>query len=372
MIIAISMKYTLAFADPYFASKDGEMIWDKGSGLVWLRCSVGQRWNGRTCSGAAQEFNFDDALALARKMRETNGLRENSTWTIPSIKDLTGLISCSNGSTYRQEKINGGKTTLWHTCPDDAVAPVIDPGAFPNIVSGWYWSSTEDQGNPARGWSLYTDNGMVMVNFKSFGRYAILLVRRGTLSETDAQNEFPVQIPDPKPLWDSLLKIRSLESAERDAAQQKRLVSEEKEERRRQAAAEAAERRREANERTVLISKGPQQLYLLAGQAQRGISAEIAGRYFSATTLYEKIVEFFPKSEYAVKATDQLTAMSRSEREQAANIRSAEAQREADRNASSRSQCFSQVRTCEASCRSSYSRASTVNYCIENCQRSCN
>jgi len=141
-------------------------------------------------------------------------------------------------------------------------------------------------------------------------------------------------------------------------------------------AAEAAAQRAQQQ---AVKSKGPQQLYLLAGQAQRGKSTQINGKSYSATELYESIVENFPQSDYAVKATDQLNAMARSNQQSnaardaaAASERAAAAQRDADRNSSNRAACFSQVNSCQANCRASSMSYSSIQYCVSSCQRTCN
>lgn len=164
------------------------------------------------------------------------------------------------------------------------------------------------------------------------------------------------------------------EQGKRDA-EKARIAAAEKAEAERQ----ETERKRAAIARSValkkLIAGGAQSLYLQAGKAQRSGSVDVNGVNFYASELYELLIEKFPSSDYAVKATDQLTAMGRSDR-QASAVRdaantTANAQRDADRNSSNRASCFSEVRSCEAGC----SRNDTVgsrNYCIRGCQRTCN
>jgi hypothetical protein len=116
------------------------------------------------------------------------------------------------------------------------------------------------------------------------------------------------------------------------------------------------------------VSSGAQALYLQAGKAQRAGSVTVNGVSFGATELYDLIVDKFPSSDYAVKASDQLTAMGRTEQQTSATREAAQAQRDADSNASSRAACSSSVRSCEASCKTAPYYAS----CIQSCQRSCN
>ena len=164
------------------------------------------------------------------------------------------------------------------------------------------------------------------------------------------------------------------EQNKRDA-EKERIASAEKAEAQRQ----EMERKRAEAARVAALKKlvagGAQSLYLQAGKAQRSGRVDVSGVSFYASELYELLIEKFPSSDYAVKATDQLNAMDRSERQAsatrdaaAASERAANAQRDADRNSSGRAACFSQVRSCEARC----SESSNRGVCIQMCQRTCN
>ena len=65
--VVVGLLSTVAQAAPFYASKDGSMVWDEATGLVWARCSLGQTWTGRTCAGDASQHSFDDAQAAARR-----------------------------------------------------------------------------------------------------------------------------------------------------------------------------------------------------------------------------------------------------------------------------------------------------------------
>ncbi len=67
----------------------GTEVHDKSSGLVWQRCSMGQTWDGTTCSGEASKLEWLPALQQAKQLG--NGYR------LPSIKELQSLVeySCS-------------------------------------------------------------------------------------------------------------------------------------------------------------------------------------------------------------------------------------------------------------------------------------
>ncbi len=91
--ILLSLAALHAQATPFFASKDGSMIWDQATGLVWMRCSLGQKWDGKTCAGEAEKYNFDSAQASA-KQTSFGGIND---WIVPPIRQLAGLMGCSTG-----------------------------------------------------------------------------------------------------------------------------------------------------------------------------------------------------------------------------------------------------------------------------------
>ena len=113
-----------------------------------------------------------------------------------------------------------------------------------------------------------------------------------------------------------------------------------------------------------MVSEGAAPLYLKAGKAQCNGSITVNDVNFNAEFLYGLIIDKFPNSEYAIKATDQLNAQQRTEKQ-------ADAVRDANNAASSRAACFSQVRQCEARCDDIMPNAGTRALCRRDCQQSC-
>jgi hypothetical protein len=124
----------------YQLQANGVEVKDTKTGLVWQRCSVGQAWNGRTCSGEAKTFNFDQAQALT-----TRG------WRVPSKDELSSLIVKSG-------------------------IPTIDAEAFPATLPSAFWTSTLTAGYASLAWDVYFLNGSVGGSNRSYG-YHVRLVR---------------------------------------------------------------------------------------------------------------------------------------------------------------------------------------------------
>jgi hypothetical protein len=322
-----------SFAGPYFPSKDGSMILDKATNLVWQRCSVSQVWNGTTCTGTAEKFHFEKVDKLT-----TEG------WRVPTVRELASLIWCSSGQMKSSDNPRDGGAAIANSCDGNFSRPTINTVAFP-VTSGNYWSSSSDKGDPRGAWYVgFNYGGVDNINYYyNNAHYAVRLVRASQLVGSEATLEFPLDIDEAKRI------------AEAKRAKEERISNIKRQEEERKAKAQRA-----AAENSLLAS-GAQALYLQAGKAQRSGSVSIGGVSFSASELYEMIVEKFPTSEYAVKATDQLTAMTRSNREQSATRSAAEM---TDFNSKQRA-----YEACRVEMNSCYARTNGKGNCYRDCER---
>jgi hypothetical protein len=100
-------------------------------------------------------------------------------------------------------------------------------------------------------------------------------------------------------------------------------------------------------------SKSPQQLYLEAGKLERN------GDSYKSKMIYNYIVDTFPNSDFAVKASDKLTGASRAENE-ASNRRS-----------QSRQECENNKNACLAGCGTYISGAQDHNLAVYQCNDKC-
>jgi hypothetical protein len=131
-----------------------------------------------------------------------------------------------------------------------------------------------------------------------------------------------------------------------------------------QAAYESRVRAEKSKFQSILNSKNPQEMYLAAGIYDRN------GYSNKANEIYEAIISRFSSSNWAVKASDQLSATKRlNDAESAANQRQYSQQRaNEDASRKSRSDCAYRISKCEDSCGSGNGRFQ----CTQGCKSICN
>jgi hypothetical protein len=131
-----------------FLARD-HLIIDLQSGVEWMRCSVGQRWNGSNCVGDIIRLNHGDvakAIVLANEQLGGN-------WRLPSRSELEGLV-CA-------------------VCADVK----IDSKNFPQTMAEPYWTG-EVNGFAARHfWSVNFMTGHTYGRFFPQQELAVRLLR---------------------------------------------------------------------------------------------------------------------------------------------------------------------------------------------------
>lgn len=160
---------------PYVVSVDGQEVTDTSSGLVWRRCTEGARWDGSTCSGLAETYNFSDALGRVGKAK---GSLNKSPTTGPSNSAADGKNSQpSDGTAWRLPTVYELSSITDRRYNN----PTIDPGAFPNTPAHWYWTSTFDTNNPSYIWIISFYSGYAS-NIGPYNKGQVRLVRNSERS----------------------------------------------------------------------------------------------------------------------------------------------------------------------------------------------
>tara|TARA_B100001093_G_scaffold446077_1_gene450075 strand:- start:817 stop:1392 length:576 start_codon:yes stop_codon:yes gene_type:complete len=132
----------------HFMVRD-HLVIDLQHGVEWMRCSVGQIWNGTDCEGAAVQLTQED---VARAIVIANA-QLGPGWRLPSRAELEGLV-CK------------------------ACAPVkIEFDSFPNTLREPYWTGEVNGFAPRHIWTVNFMTGHTYGRFFPTQEVLVRLVR---------------------------------------------------------------------------------------------------------------------------------------------------------------------------------------------------
>ncbi|MDF1576899.1 MAG: DUF1566 domain-containing protein [Desulfobulbales bacterium] len=150
---------TAAFID----NNDGTVT-DTRTGLIWMRCTLGQSWNGSDCAtGVAETYTWQSALQAALDVNSDGagpdgdgqpGFAGHADWRLPNQVELGSIV----------------EERCW--------SPPINAALFPNTPFFWYWSSSPYAGDPGYAWYVGFVYGYDGANYKDYAGH-VRLVRAG-------------------------------------------------------------------------------------------------------------------------------------------------------------------------------------------------
>ena len=100
-----------------FIENHNATVTDIDSGLIWMRCSLGQTWDQPRCNGIAVNLTWNAAYDVAKKLNK-KAYGHVTDWRVPTLRELATLIE-------RQ-------------CPQ----PRINSALFPDTPAARFWSAT--------------------------------------------------------------------------------------------------------------------------------------------------------------------------------------------------------------------------------------
>ena len=136
-------------AKTYSDNGDGTVT-DPTTGLQWMRCSMGQTWDGTTCTGTASTYTWDQAVALTNAVPFAG----QSDWRLPNIRELQTILDRS------------------------VYSPSIDPAAFPNTPASYFWSASAYAYSSYYAWSVFFSNSNAY-DYSKYNTFQVRLVRAG-------------------------------------------------------------------------------------------------------------------------------------------------------------------------------------------------
>ena len=75
--------------DRYTDNGDGTVL-DKKTGSIWMRCSLGQKWDGKTCTGEPTMYTWAQIETLADEFN-LDGFAGHDDWRIPNLPELATI-----------------------------------------------------------------------------------------------------------------------------------------------------------------------------------------------------------------------------------------------------------------------------------------
>ena len=144
---------------------------DTVTGLMWMRCAVGQTWTGSTCTGEGKKFTWEKAK------QQTADFAGYDDWRIPTIDELGTLVYCSNtkGNKFTNTSPN------YYGCSKnqgDYDKPTIVQIVFPNFTKWVYWSGSPLAGYPNSAWYVGFSYGDDLNGRRSYDSHVRLVRAR--------------------------------------------------------------------------------------------------------------------------------------------------------------------------------------------------
>ena len=144
------------------------------TGLQWMRCSLGQFWDGETCSGKPDKVSWDDAHAAAEALNRRGGYAGHRDWRLPTKDELSGIVYCSHGREGFDEHGMGGDCRKG----PNRQSPTIHLRVFPNTPQFYFWSGSPDDEVSSHAWFVCFITGSDLETFRNSNLY-VRLVRGG-------------------------------------------------------------------------------------------------------------------------------------------------------------------------------------------------
>jgi hypothetical protein len=134
-----------------FIFNDNGTVTDKDTKITWMRCAMGQKWDGKTCTGKAQAYSWQEARdAVAELNSDTFG--EPTKWRLPYVPELASI-------TERK-----------------CFEPRVNLTVFPATPSKAFWTGMERKGDTGKAYAIDFGGGSVMPSMKSNAAYIRLML----------------------------------------------------------------------------------------------------------------------------------------------------------------------------------------------------
>jgi len=136
--------------DDAFTNQNNGTVTHNKTGLMWMRCLLGQTWDGSSCIGVGQTYTWQAALQISNGY----GFAGYNDWRLPNKNELASIVE--------------------QAC----FSPAINIIAFPNTPASNVWPSSPSAYGSLGAWLVSFYNGQVSLNNKAYS-FHVRLVRGG-------------------------------------------------------------------------------------------------------------------------------------------------------------------------------------------------
>ena len=106
-----------------FAVNGDGTVTDNTTKMMWMRCALGQSWNGKACTGKAASYSWQEANDAVKRLN-ASGYAGHNDWVLPMVPNLASIVErrCLN--------------------------PRINQTIFPATAMGPFWTSMQKKDAP--------------------------------------------------------------------------------------------------------------------------------------------------------------------------------------------------------------------------------
>lgn len=134
-----------------FIFNDNGTVTDKDTKITWMRCAMGQKWDGNTCTGKAQAYSWQEARDAVAELN-SNTFGEPTKWRLPFVPELASI-------TERK-----------------CFEPRVNLTVFPATPSKAFWTGMEKKGDTEKAYAIDFGGGSVMPSKKNNAAYIRLML----------------------------------------------------------------------------------------------------------------------------------------------------------------------------------------------------
>ena len=128
----VSIPATTRSAD-YFVNDDGSVT-DLEKGITWMRCALGQEWDGTHCTGEAISYDWHQAHKAGTTSRQHK-------WRLPSLPELASIVE------------------------QQCQMPRINAQLFPDTPNAVFWTANHKLGSQGKSYAMdFASEGLIIAD----------------------------------------------------------------------------------------------------------------------------------------------------------------------------------------------------------------